>query len=83
MGADAGVRGHEANQMILDAIDLLVQIGIRYETRRVIAISSLMKDLKNGEIYFESLYHLDEEYAKVGYRWNHVSNKDDPVKNNQ
>ena len=37
MGADAGVRAHEANQMIADAVDLLVQIGIRHETRRVVA----------------------------------------------
>ena len=73
MGADAGVRGHEANQMIVDAIDLLVQIGIRHESRRVIAISSLMKDLKNGEVYFEPLYRFNEESVEVGHRWDRLS----------
>ncbi len=45
MGADAGVKPHEANQMIADAVDLLVQIGIRHEVRRVIAVSNVSKDL--------------------------------------
>jgi len=65
MGADAGVRTHEANQMISDAVDLLVQIGIRHEVRRVIAISSVAKDLKNGDVYFEPIYrYIEESLAK-------------------
>jgi pilus assembly protein CpaF len=42
--------------MICDAVDLLVQIGIRHEVRRVIAISNVSKDLKNGDVYFEPIY---------------------------
>ena len=61
MGADAGVKQHEANQMISDAIDLLVQICIRHEVRRVTAISNMAKDLKNGDVYFESIYRYIEE----------------------
>ena len=65
MGADAGVRPHEANQMISDAVDLLVQIGIRHEVRRVIAISNVAKDLKNGDVYFEPIYrYVEESLAK-------------------
>ncbi len=60
MGADAGVKPHEANQMISDAIDLLVQIGIRDEVRRVVAISNVAKDLKNGDVFFEPIFKYNE-----------------------
>ena len=60
MGADAGVKPHEANQMICDAIDLLVQIGIRHEVRRVITISNISKELKNGDVFFEPVYKYVE-----------------------
>jgi pilus assembly protein CpaF len=56
MGADAGVRTGKANQMIADAVDVLVQIGIRHEVRRVISIAKIAKDLKNGDVYFEPVY---------------------------
>ena len=83
MGADAGVRGHEANQMIVDAIDLLVQIGIRHETRRVIAVSRLMKDLRNGEIYFESLYHFNDGSAYDEPMWDRQDLSTDLIKSNK
>jgi pilus assembly protein CpaF len=41
--------------MISDAIDLFVQIGIRHEVRRVIAISNVAKELKNGDVFFEPI----------------------------
>lgn len=55
IGADTGVKPHEANQMICDAIDVLVQIGIRDEVRRVVAISRVGKELKNGDVWFEQV----------------------------
>jgi pilus assembly protein CpaF len=69
MGADAGVRPHEANQMICDAVDLLVQIGIRHEVRRVTAISKVAKDLKNGDVHFEPIYRYMEESLAAESRW--------------
>jgi len=45
--ADDGVKPHNANQMICDVVDLLVQIGTRHEVRRVITFSNVSKDLKN------------------------------------
>jgi pilus assembly protein CpaF len=69
MGADAGVRPHEANQMISDAVDLLVQIGIRHEVRRVIAISNVAKDLKNGDVFFEPIYRYVEESSATEPKW--------------
>lgn len=72
MGADAAVRSHEANQMIADAVDLLVQIGIRHETRRVVAIANIEKDLKNGDVWFEPIYRYDETSPGVAPRWERV-----------
>ena len=69
MGADAGVKPHEANQMISDAVDLLVQIGIRHEVRRVTAISNVAKDLKNGEVFFEPIFHCIEESLAAEPKW--------------
>ena len=69
MGADAGVRAHEANQMIADAVDLLVQIGIRHETRRVVAIANLSKELKNGDVCFDPIYRYDETSSPKEPRW--------------
>jgi pilus assembly protein CpaF len=69
MGADAGVKPHEANQMICDAVDMLVQIGIRHEVRRVIAISNISKELKNGDVFFEPVYKYVEESAPDDPRW--------------
>ena len=72
MGADAGVKPHEANQMISDAVDLLVQIGIRHEVRRVVAISNVSKDLKNGDIFFEPIYRYLEESKLADPRWEKI-----------
>jgi pilus assembly protein CpaF len=72
MGADAGVRSHEANQMIADAVDLLVQIGIRHETRRVTAIANLAKELKNGDVWFDPIYRYDETSLSSEPRWERV-----------
>ncbi|PKO04309.1 MAG: CpaF family protein [Chloroflexi bacterium HGW-Chloroflexi-3] len=69
MGADAGVKPHEANQMISDAVDLLVQIGIRHEVRRVVAISNVSKDLKNGDVFFEPIFRYLEESLAVEPCW--------------
>ncbi len=69
MGADAGVKPHEANQMICDAVDLLVQLGIRHEARRVIAISNVSKDLKNGDVYFEPIYRYKEDLSSEESDW--------------
>jgi pilus assembly protein CpaF len=72
MGADAGVKPHEANQMISDAVDLLVQIGIRHEVRRVTAISNIAKDLKNGDVYFEPIYQYKEESSVIKPCWEKI-----------
>jgi pilus assembly protein CpaF len=69
MGADAEVKPHEANQMISDAVDLLVQIGIRHEVRRVVAVSNVSKNLKNGDVFFEPIYRYVEESLETDPCW--------------
>jgi pilus assembly protein CpaF len=61
MGADSGVRAHEANQMIADAVDLLVQIGIRHEIRRVVQVANVSKELKSGDVWFEPIFRYYEQ----------------------
>jgi len=72
MGADAAVRSQEANQMIADAVDLLVQIGIRHETRRVVAIANVSKELKNGDVWFEPIYRYNETAFSGEPRWDRI-----------
>ncbi len=69
MGADAGVRSNEANQMIADAVDLLVQIGIRHEMRRVVAIANVSKELVKGDVGFDPIYRYDETSPVGQPRW--------------
>jgi pilus assembly protein CpaF len=69
MGADAGVHLHEANQMIADAVDLLVQIGIRHETRRVVTIANVSKELVNGDVGFDPIYRYTETSPAGQPRW--------------
>ncbi len=46
--------------MIADAVDLLVQIGIRHEVRRVVSIDNVCKELKDGEVCFAPIYRYVE-----------------------
>jgi len=60
--------------MISDAIDLMVQIGIRKEICRVIAISNVAKDLKNGDVYFEPIYRNKEDSSAEEPYWKKQEN---------
>lgn len=55
--------------MIADAVDVLVQIGIRHEVRRLIAISIVAKDLKNRDVYFKPVYRYIEESSAKEPHW--------------
>ena len=69
MGADAGVRKADANQMVADALDLLVQLGIRREQRRVTAIAKIRHELKSGEVWFDPLYQYNENSTADDPLW--------------
>ncbi len=72
LGADAGVGPSDAVQLIAEAVDLLVQIGIRDEVRRVTVIANLAKELSNGDIRFEPIYRFDERSLGRQPRWEKV-----------
>ncbi len=72
LGADAGVSPADGLQLIAEAIDLLVQIGIRDEVRRVTVIANLAKELKNGDIHFEPVYRLDDQLPNGRPLWSKV-----------
>jgi pilus assembly protein CpaF len=72
LGADAGVGAFDSMQLIAEAIDVLVQIGIRHEVRRVTVISNVAKDLRNGNIGFEPVYRYDELSPEGQPRWEKV-----------
>jgi pilus assembly protein CpaF len=72
LGADAGVRSFEANQMIADAVDLLVQIGIRHEVRRIVSIGRVGRELKGGDVWFEPIYKLVDSSSDTEPRWEKI-----------
>jgi pilus assembly protein CpaF len=72
LGADAGVGPSDAVQLIAEAVDVLVQIGIRDEVRRVTVIANLAKELSNGDIRFEAIYRFDERSLGSQPRWEKV-----------
>jgi pilus assembly protein CpaF len=70
MGTDAGVRKADANQMIADAIDMIVQIGIRHEKRVVTDIAMVRKQLKGGEVWFDPIWQYVEASPANNLHWN-------------
>ena len=72
LGADAGVGPADAVQLIAEAVDLLVQIGIRDEVRRVTVIANVAKELENGDICFDPIYLYDDRSSAEQLRWEKV-----------
>jgi pilus assembly protein CpaF len=73
LGADTGMRPADALRLISEAVDVLVQIGIRHEVRRVTVIANVGKELKNGDIAFEPVYRYDELSPDGQPRWEKMS----------
>lgn len=69
LGADLQVPVRDAHQTIVDAIDLIVQIGIRHEIRRVLSISSVDKKLKDGKVWLDPLFVFDENSPADAPAW--------------
>jgi len=72
LGADAGVASGDALQLISEAVDLLVQIGIRHEVRRVTVIANVLKELQQGDIAFEPVFRYVEDSLEGKPNWNKV-----------
>lgn len=69
MGTDAQVRKADANQMVADALEMIVQIGIRHEKRIVTDIAFVRKELKHGDVWFDLLWQYDETSPAGAPRW--------------
>jgi len=72
MGTDMGINRSDALRTVASAIDLQVQIGIRHDKRRVISISQVEKELKNGAVWFNTLWRYDETSSVGEPRWDKV-----------
>jgi pilus assembly protein CpaF len=69
MGTDMGINRADALRTVASAIDLQVQIGIRHDKRRVISISQVEKELRNGAVWFNTLWRYDEASPAGEPRW--------------
>jgi pilus assembly protein CpaF len=72
MGADAQVNPLYANQTIADAIDLVIQLGIRKEIRRVVSIANVAKELQHNQAVFETIFRFDDQSPVDAPRWEKV-----------
>ena len=69
MGADEGIRPHEAAQVMADSIDLLVQISIRHEVRRVTEIVQVSRITQKQMVRFRQLWRYDDSSLPDEPHW--------------
>lgn len=69
MGSDMGVSPRDAARMIAASVDLLVQINIVEEVRRVTSIARVDKKLHGGEAWFVPMWRLEEVLPNENPRW--------------
>jgi len=72
MGMHSQARPAEIQRTLASAIDLHLQIGIRADRRRVISVSNVAKELKQGNVWFESVWRYDENSTPDNPKWNKV-----------
>ncbi len=70
MGTDMGINRADALRTVASAIDIQVQIGIRHDKRRVISISQVEKELKNGTVWFNRSGAMTKLFRRRSPRWN-------------
>lgn len=61
MGSDMGVSPRDAARMISASVDILVQIGIISEERRVTSIARVDRKTHSGEAWFIPLWQYNAE----------------------
>lgn len=69
MGSDKGVSPRDAARMIAASVDLLVQIGIVHETRRVTCIARVNRQLQDGQVQLQTLWRLNENTPAESPGW--------------
>ncbi|MBL8080490.1 MAG: CpaF family protein [Anaerolineales bacterium] len=76
MGSDMGVSPRDAARMISASVDILVQIGIVHEARRLTSIARVDKKLHGGEAWFIPIWRYEESHNEVNGQWMHVENRE-------
>lgn len=69
MGADENVRPHEAAQVIADSLDLLVQIRLRREVRRVTEIVQIGRVAHGQTVRYRKIWYFDESSPVEMPKW--------------
>ena len=69
MGADAGVQPADAARVMADSLDLLVQLGIRGEVRRVTTLVQLKGQIKDQEVQYQTLWRYDRRSTPERPNW--------------
>jgi len=69
LGSEMNVSPRDAVRMIVSSVDLLVQIQIVDEIRRVTSIARLGKKLQDGEPVLTTLWRYDEASTKELPAW--------------
>jgi pilus assembly protein CpaF len=73
LGSEKNVSPRDAVRMIVSSVDLLVQIQIMDEIRRVTSIARLDKKLKDGEPVLTELWRYDEASTPEKPSWSQVN----------
>jgi pilus assembly protein CpaF len=72
MGMHSQARPAEIQRTFASAIDMQVQIGIRHDKRRLLSISNVAKELKDGKVFFEPIWKYEEDSPMETPRWSRV-----------
>src|SRR5258706_1537911 len=76
MGSDMGVSPRDAARITSASIDILVQIGIVNEARRLTSIARVDKKLHSGEAWLVPLWRYDESSLGDDSRWSRLEEKE-------
>jgi pilus assembly protein CpaF len=76
LGSDMGVSPRDTARMISASVDILVQIGIVHEARRLTSIARVDKKLHGGEAWFIPFWRYDEASDDDMGRWTCVEHQE-------
>ena len=79
MGADENVRPHEAAQVMADSLDLLVQLGVRHEVRRVTEIVQISRVAQGQKVRYQTVWQLDPNASKDKPSWSQNPNMNSEI----
>ena len=72
MGISEAIGEHDAYKAIVESIDLIVQIRILHDVRRITSIVRVEKELRGGRPWYTPLFRFDENSPVEAPRWERV-----------